>query len=106
MKLYLIFFILILMNSCIYPEMEETLLAEHSLVNGKKVRIYFISPGATAQDVIQIREKGNDKIIANFEKYNYLKSSMLENDSTLKLVVSDTGYQKNPKFDTLLLKLK
>ena len=101
------FFILLLIGftSCNIYEKEERLLAKHDLQNGDVVMIYYVDMGATTSEVIQVREKkkkGVDSILMNF-KNNYLLESKLLNDSTLFLIVKDTGSINQ---DTSLIKLK
>ena len=106
MKLNVIIFMIIFFIGCTIFKKEETLLAEHALTNGDKIQIYFVAVGATAQDNIQVRKLPDNKIIASFEKYNYLKGSYLINDSILHLILIDTGYNKTNKFDTLTVEVK
>jgi hypothetical protein len=106
MKFNVIILAITLIVGCTVFEKEETPLAEHLQANGEKIGIYFVAVGATAQDNIQVRKLRGNKIIATFEKYNYLKRSYLVNDSTLHLIMSDTGYHKINQFDTLIVKLR
>jgi hypothetical protein len=42
-------------------------------------------------DVIQVRKANQEKPLWVNEKYNYLESSKLINDTSLQIVLSDTG---------------
>ena len=106
MKLIVLVLVNIFIVQCTVFKKEETLLAEYICSNGDRIRIYFVAVGATAQDNIQVRKLPNNKIIAAFEKYNYLKTSNLINDSLLQVVLSDTGYNKTNKLVTLTVRLK
>jgi hypothetical protein len=87
-------------------EKEETLLAEHTKTNGEKIRIYYVGLGATTNDVIQIRKNNKNGPLWVNDKYNCLNNSMLINDSTLQIILSDTGYYANSKIDTLIINVK
>jgi len=85
----------------------ESLLAEHQKSTGEKIKIYYVSLGATTNDVIQVRKSNKDSSLWALDKYNYLKSSKLIGDSILEMVLSDTGFNnRNNKFDTVLVKVK
>jgi len=99
--------ILLSLVACNLFEKEETSLAEHVCSDGKKVNIYYVGLGATTNDVIQVKKSGYDNPFWVSEKYNYLKSSSLLNDTTLQLILTDTGYHNyNNKLDTIIVKLK
>jgi DNA-binding MarR family transcriptional regulator len=85
-------------------EIEKRTLANYKTNQGIKINIYYVDPGATGKEVIQVTSISIGKVenvIANFEK-NYLKNSALANDSLLILVLTDSG---NAKLDTVKLKL-
>jgi hypothetical protein len=93
-----------LIYSCNLYEKEERLLVSYAISNEKKVNIYYIDMGATTKEVIQIRLSKinkNDSVIMNIEK-NYLQSSKLLNDTTLLVVLKDTG---SIKLDTSIVKI-
>lgn len=85
---------------------EEDLLAEHTKTNGEKIKIYYVGLGATTTDVMQIRKSKTDKLLWVNDKYNCLNGSMLINDSTLQIIVGDTGYHNVSKMDTLIINVK
>ncbi|HXB07678.1 MAG TPA: hypothetical protein VNW04_11190, partial [Puia sp.] len=101
-------FIVLLYASCSIFEKNERQLAQFYAGNGDKIEIYFVTLGATTNDVIQVRRiKAGRKseILKAFEKYNFLESSRMLNDSMLQLIVCDTGYSKT-KSDTIILSIK
>ncbi|GEM_PF-3143869 len=101
---FFIFFI-----SCNIIEIKQKPLIEHSLKNGKKFKVCFIYGNATVNDNIQVRKSENDSVIWVSEKYDYLVSSFLKNDSLLELVLSDSIFLDKIKMikpDTILINLK
>lgn len=88
-------------------DVENTTLSKIP-VKGKQfvIGVNYIAPGATAEDVIQVRKmygNGEVEVIKNFTEYNNFISANLINDSLLSLILSDTGYY-NRAPDTLLIK--
>ena len=82
--------------ACMGISKEETLLASHTRTDGKKIDIYFVAVDATTKDVIQVRlvrAPHEVAVIKNFDN-NYLVDSKLKNDSSLLLVLSDSGTSK------------
>lgn len=97
----------LLVQSCILFEKDERLLAEHKRANGGNIKIYFVGLGATTNDVIQVRKSSSEKPIWVSDKYNYLKGSVILNDTSLQLLLSDTGYHNyTNKPDTILVNIK
>jgi hypothetical protein len=95
-----------LLGCNIFPK-DERLLAEHTTSDGIRVRIYFVSLGATTNDNIQVKQSNSKSAIWISENYNYLKSSDLVGDTLLKLCLSDTGYSiNNHRVDTVFVKVK
>jgi hypothetical protein len=71
------------------------------------IRVYYVGFGATTSDVIQVRKANQNKPLWVNEKYNYLKSSKLINDTSLQLILSDTGYHNyNNRLDTIIVSVK
>lgn len=101
----IIFFLFI--QGCTLFKKDETLLAEHKKYNGEKIKIYYVGLGATTNDVIQIRKGNQEKPLWVSDKYNFMESSKLINDTLLQLILSDTGFHnyKN-KLDTLIINVK
>ena len=107
MKLIIILTVVLFSQGCTLFEKDEKLLAEHQKSNGEKIKIYYVGLGATTSDVIQVRKSNQDKPIWVNDKYNYIESSKLINDSSLQLVLSDTGYHNNNnKLDTIIVNVK
>lgn len=75
------------------------------------LNLYYVAGNATAQNVIQVRQQLNDKetVLQNYERFNFVNSYEITNDTTLQLVLSDTtfidGYVDG-KTDTVLLKIE
>lgn len=107
MKLIIAVLVIVFSQGCTMFEKDETLLAEHTKSNGEKIKIYYVGLGATTSDVIQVRKANQDKPLWVNDEYNYMKSSMLINDSSLQIVLSDTGYHNNNnKLDTIIINVK
>ncbi len=107
MKAFIIIVVIFIANGCKLFDKDERLLAEHQKSNGEKIKIYYVSLGATTNDVIQVRKSNQDSSIWALDKYNYLQSSKLINDTLLQMVLSDTGFNNNNnKFDTVIVKIK
>jgi hypothetical protein len=107
MKTSIMLIIGLFIQGCTLFEKDEKLLTEHKKNNGEKIGVYYVGLGATTNDVIQVRKSNQNKPIMVFEKYNYLKSSKLVDDTTLLLILSDTGYHNyNNKLDTIIVHVK
>jgi hypothetical protein len=106
MKPLMLLITILFIHGCTIFEKEETLLAEHTKTTGEKISIYYVGLGATTTDVIQIRKNGVNKPLWVNDKYNCLNSSRLINDSSLQIVLSDTGYHNRSKMDTLIVNVK
>lgn len=99
--------VLVGFQSCTLFAKDERLLSEHKKANGEKIQIYFIGVGATVNEVIQVRKSGSDKILWVSDKYNCLKSSNLIDDTSLRIILTDTGFHNyDNKFDTVLVNIK
>jgi len=86
----------IFLVSCNLYEKTERPLSSFSTTDGAKISIYYVDMGATTKEVIQVRSNKvyqNNGVIANFDK-NCLQESKLLNDSTLFLVLKDSGSVK------------
>ncbi|HEU5168668.1 MAG TPA: hypothetical protein VFU29_24150 [Chitinophagaceae bacterium] len=107
MKLITGVFIILFSQACNLFEKDEIVLAEHKRSNGERVKIYYVGLGATTRDVIQVRKANEEKLLWVTDKYNYIKSSKLIDDTSLQIVLSDTGYQNyNNKLDTIIINVK
>ena len=104
MNKYLIILIpLIIFFGCSIP-VERVPLKSYNISDGSKAKIYFSDVGATGKAVIQvglIRPDGNEVTAQNFE-HDFLQKSALINDSTLMLILTDSG---SVRFDTVKLQL-
>ncbi len=88
-------------------EKDEKILAEHQNSAGEKIKVYYVGLGATTSDVMQVRKSSQEKPLWVSDKYNYLQSSKLVTDSSLQLVLTDTGYHNyNNKLDTVIINIK
>jgi len=107
MKVFIIIIVIFIAIGCKLFDKNERLLAEHQRSNGEKINIYYVSLGATTNDVIQVRKSNQDSSIWALDKYNYLKSSELINDTILQMVLSDTGVNNIiNRYDTVFVKVK
>jgi len=97
--------IVLFIQGCTMFEKDEKLLGEHQKSNGEKIKIFYVGLGATTNEVIQVRKENQHTPLKVFEKYNFLESSKLVNDTTLQIVLNDTGYFKN-KADTFFINVK
>ena len=88
-------------------EKDDKLLIEHQKSSGEKIKIYYVGLGATTNDVIQVRKENQDNPIWVSEKYYFIKSSRMLSDTSLQLVLSDTGYHNySNRFDTVIADVK
>lgn len=106
MNRYIIAFALLTVCGCNLFDKDERLLAEHSKKNGEKISIYYVSLGATTNDVIQVRKSDKDSVIWAKDKYNYLEDSKLINDTILQMILTDTGFNFKNKPDTINFRIK
>ena len=65
----------------------------------------YVAGNATMQDVLQIRLKNDkiDTVLANYEKYNAVKSIQVLNDSLVEVVLEDSIYSYSRMTDTIVL---
>lgn len=101
--------ILLMLVSCFQIfRKEEKLMGEYEK-NNRIYKVYLVSTGATTNEVIQVRQydsKTNKySIIRAIEGYNSLENFYFLNDTTIQIILNDTGYVTN-KPDTLSIKLK
>lgn len=102
-----IFLVVLFMQACTVFEKDERLLNQHRKTNGEEIKILYVGLGATTDDVIQVRKSKPDTLLWVSEKYNYLKSSELVGDTSLRMILSDTGYHNyNNKIDTIFVNIK
>ena len=82
----------------------ENLLSSFRTSKGNVISVYYVDFGATTKQTIQVRTNQvyeNKGVIANYE-HNYLKESRLLNDTTLFLILKDSGSVKE---DTIILQI-
>ena len=73
------------------------------------MRIVYIPSNVTIQSSIQVRKLHDNKqeeLLQDYERYNYVDTIYLKNDSILMLVVRDTISILGNKPDTMVIKLK
>jgi len=73
------------------------------------LRIVYIPSNVTIQSSIQVRKLHDNKqeeLLQDYERYNYVDTIYLKNDSILMLVVRDTISILGNKPDTMVIKLK
>jgi len=70
------------------------------------INLYYIPGNATAQNIIQVKQVLNngESVLHNYERYNFVNSYEIVNDTTLSLILSDTTFPER-KADTVFLKL-
>lgn len=103
----IIFIILTFVQACAMFEKDEKLLSRHEMVNGEVIEILYVGLGATTNDVMQVRKLKSDTLLWVSDKYNYLKGAELIGDTSLRLIVSDTGYSHNNiTTDTIFISIK
>jgi hypothetical protein len=99
--------VIVSLMGCTFFPKEETLLAKCKKSNGEVIKVYFVSLGATTNDVIQVRRANESTPIRVFENYNYLTSAKLLNDTSLQLILTDTAYHgSNRRLDTVIVNVK
>ena len=107
MKSIIIIAIILFSQGCTLFEKDEKVLGEHKKSNGEKIKIYYVGLGATTNDVMQVRKSNQSSPLWVSEKYNYMESSKLINDTSLQLILSDTGYHNQKiKLDTIYVNVK
>lgn len=72
------------------------------------LKIYYVPSNATTQSYIQVRkvENGKEEVIGSFERYNFVDTYKVINETTFMIVVRDTVSYLGNKSDTIFLKLK
>jgi hypothetical protein len=61
---------------------------KQALSNGETIKVYFVSLGATTNDVIQVRKSNSNNPIRVFENHKYVSSVKLINDTALQLIMT------------------
>jgi len=70
------------------------------------INLYHIPGDAISQEVIQVIQLLNntETVLQNYERYNFVNSYEIINDTTLKLILSNSVFTDR-KADTVFLKL-
>ena len=104
-NLYLLYCLIILL-SCSFLS-HPKLLKQFTLKDGTVIGIYVVYGSATTNDAIIIERKSNytSTRVDFFERYNFLDSSRLLNDTTLLIVVKDSGIGYSNPADTFNVNL-
>jgi hypothetical protein len=74
-----------------------------------KLRVVYIPSNATIQSSIQIRKfqgRGTEELLQDYERYNYVDTLYLQNDTTFLIILRDTISYLGNKPDTMIIKLK
>ena len=102
-----IFFILILLASCLFEKQERLILTKKS-PNGIIVKIYYVELGATTNDVIQVKKLADNKeILLKAYEHNFIKSAKFIEGNRLEMILTDTSsFGMSKKSDTVMIKLK
>lgn len=114
-KLFYVFNITVLFCffSCSYNgkllDTKEKVLARVDLpLKSYKLKIIYQPSNATIQSSIQIRKVGNDnieKLLRNYERYNFLEGYKLINDTIFMIVLRDTVSYLGNHPDTMFVNL-
>lgn len=74
-----------------------------------KLRVVYMPSNATIQSSIQVRKLQGDKktegLLKDYERYNYIDTMYLKNDTTFILIIRDTVSILGNKPDTMIVKL-
>lgn len=77
---------------------------------GYKLRVVYIPSNATIQSSIQIKkfqgDKKTEELLQDYERYNYVDTLYLQNDTTFLIILKDTVSYLGNKPDTMIIKLK
>lgn len=103
---------IIFLNTCTKNSVLETKAKELYLIKvpnrDYKLSVVYLPSNATIQSAIQVRKKFKDKedIINTYDRYNYVDTYSLKDDSTFMLVVRDTISILGNKPDTIYVNIK
>jgi hypothetical protein len=106
---YIFFFSLILLGCNVLPDVKGIKLFSTQMTNKKAyIRVMYYPSNATLQSSIQVQKIVNDSIevIKDYERYNYMDTWRLINDTTLMLVIRDTTSNLGNKSDTMRVVIK
>lgn len=102
-SLLVLFFSLTKCNTTILSTKEKELSVTDIPNRSYKVGVFYLPSNATIQSAIQVRKqfKGKEEIINTYERYNYMDTCRLINDTTFMLVIRDTISVLGNKPDTI-----
>ncbi len=100
------FVLLTLLSSCKFLN-HQKLIKEVNSNNGSSITIYVVKGSATTNDAIILKRKENneERRIDFFERYDLVDSSKLINDSTLFLVLRNSGSSAKTPSDTFYVNI-
>ena len=108
-KKYLFSLSVILLGCNVLPDVKGTELFSMRMANKKAdIKVMYYPSNATLQASIQVQKVVNDSIevVKNYERYNYMDTCRLINDTMLMLVLRDTISVLGNKPDTMIIQLK
>ncbi len=76
---------------------------------GYKLKVVYLPSNATIQSAIQvvkISDNKRDEILSTYERYNFIDSCKLINDTTFMIVIRDTVSYLGNHPDTMYIELK
>lgn len=87
----------------VLPSKEKALTVINVPNKSYKLGVFYMPSNATIQSAIQVRKQFKDKeeIINTYERYNYMDTCSLLNDTTFMLVIRDTISVLGNKPDTV-----
>ncbi len=91
------------------PDIKGKELFSRQLANKNgSIKVFYYPSNATIQASIQVQKIVNDSIevIKNYERYNYMDTCYLMNDTTFILVIRDTASALGNKPDTMKIVFK
>ena len=110
MKYFLFLLIVVIINGCeILPPIKGTEL--YSIQPNTKtstIRVMYYPSNATMQASIQVQKivKDNIEVLKDYERYNYMDTCGLIDDTTLLLIIRDTISVLENKPDTMKINIK
>ncbi len=111
---FIVLMLFVVSNLIMCTNIFETKEKELSVINipneDYKLRVVYIPSNSIIQSSIQIRKfQGDNKteqLLQDYERYNYVDTLYLLNDTTFLIVLKDTVSYLGNKADTMIIKLK
>ena len=106
---YLFSLSVILLGCNVLPDLKGSELFSMRMANKKAyIKVMYYPSNATLQASIQVQKVVNDslEVVKNYERYNYMDTCRLINDTMLMLVLRDTISVLGNKPDTMIIQLK